>query len=277
MAAKTYKTKPFRIAVSGSTIDGRTIDDQWIGEVAKTFNRETYQPRVNIEHIRGISADPPFQCYGDVAALSVGEVELDFGKGPEKRKALFAEFELFENAKKLADAGQKVFTSMEVEPDWFGTKLAGLAGVAMTDSPASAGTQRLQFSRSGDKTVRIDSEGTLEFVESAAAAMPEADGFFKNLNALLGKHFGKAEPEPKPEPKVDPADPLAAFSAVMGEFAKSMDTAFTAQAVAQKAQFDALEAKVTKLASDVENTAAPGHQNRPKSEGFKNKAALTDC
>ena len=235
MAVKTIRTKPFRIALSGSTIDGRKIDDAWIKEIVQTFNLETYQPRVNIEHIRGISAEPPFQAYGDVVAVEAQNCQVDFGKGPETRLGLFAEFEFLDNAKKLNDAGQKVFTSMEVEPDWFGTGLAGLAGVAMTDSPASAATQRLVFSRSGDKTVRLDSDGILEFVEEMTGSSEAADGFFSKLTELLGNFTGKPKAEDNPAAKADddkaPAFDPAAFATLIEGLGKTFSTALAANAL----------------------------------------------
>src|SRR5690606_33204662 len=53
----------------------------------------------------------------------------------------------------MTKARQKIYTSVEVDPDFAGTGEANLVGLAVTDSPASLGTEMLQFSaQQGDKS-----------------------------------------------------------------------------------------------------------------------------
>ena len=80
-------SKFFRVAVEGATADGRTIERQQLVEMAASYNRETYAARVNMEHIRGITADPPFRALGDVIALKTEEVTLNIAGKDEKRLA----------------------------------------------------------------------------------------------------------------------------------------------------------------------------------------------
>jgi len=47
---------------------------------------------------------------------------------------------------KINQAGQKVYTSVEIDPKFADTGEAYLVGLAVTDSPASTGTSRLSFS-----------------------------------------------------------------------------------------------------------------------------------
>ena len=82
------KTKPFLLATAGSTVDGRVIDEKMLDEMAKSYDPKTYSARINLEHIRGISGQPPFRAYGDVLELSVGETDVNFNGKSEKRKAL---------------------------------------------------------------------------------------------------------------------------------------------------------------------------------------------
>ncbi|MCW3700793.1 GPO family capsid scaffolding protein [Burkholderia cenocepacia] len=68
----TNKTKFFRVAVEGATVDGREIKREWLTQMAKNYNRELYSARLNIEHLKGwapLSATNPFGAYGDVIAL----------------------------------------------------------------------------------------------------------------------------------------------------------------------------------------------------------------
>lgn len=139
------KSKFFRVAVEGGTSDGRVIERAWIEQMAANYNPATYGARVNCEHIRGFSPDKPFNAYGDVVALKAEEVTLNLNGKDEKRLALFAQIE--PNAQLLAanKAGQKVYSSIEVDPNFANAGKAYLVGLAVTDSPASLGTEMLSF------------------------------------------------------------------------------------------------------------------------------------
>ena len=50
------KSRFFRVAVEGATTDGRTIEANWLEEMAASYNPATYAARVNLEHIRGVTA-----------------------------------------------------------------------------------------------------------------------------------------------------------------------------------------------------------------------------
>jgi len=282
MSAKTIKTKPFLLATAGSTVDGRTIDDKMIKEMASSYNPKTYGARVNIEHIRGISADAPFHAYGDVVELSTGEVEVDFNGKKEKRLGLFGSFELLENAKKLNDAGQKVYPSIEIIPDFGGKGFAYLAGVALTDSPASIATERMQFNRTDPSRLNLagDAAALVEFVEENPGTTEAAAGFFQSLTNMLTGF--KAAPDGAPAAPAPAAAPaaagpdLAAFTTLLEGFAKQMDAALSAQQLAFTKQLELVEAKVTKLSTDIETTPAPGHVARPTGTGPNQNLAVKD-
>jgi hypothetical protein len=135
------KAKFKRVAVAGQTTDGRTIAPEWLTQAAKNYNQEKYGARVNLEHFRSIYPDSAFRAYGDVRAVYAEEVEID----GEKKMALFAEIDPTDDLIKLTKARQKVYTSIELDLDFAGTGEAYLVGLAVTDSPASLGTEYLQF------------------------------------------------------------------------------------------------------------------------------------
>ena len=137
------KTRFFRVAVEGATTDGRAIDRQWLLDAAETYNRDTYAARVNLEHVRGITADGPFQAYGDVLSLKTDTVELTVGGKTEKRLALFAEIDALDPLIAMNKKGQKLFSSVEIAPNFAGSGKAYFVGLAVTDSPASLGTEML--------------------------------------------------------------------------------------------------------------------------------------
>ncbi|WP_445620675.1 GPO family capsid scaffolding protein [Kushneria sp. Sum13] len=128
-----------RIATEGATTDGRKIERKWLEQMAANFNPDKYGCRINLEHIKGILPDSPFKAYGDVVGLKTEEND-------EGKLQLYADLDPTDELKALNKARQKVYTSMEVDPDFSDTGEAYLMGLAITDSPASLGTSMLQFS-----------------------------------------------------------------------------------------------------------------------------------
>src|SRR5690606_36075588 len=61
------------------------------------------------------------------------------------RRALFAQLEANDQLVELNRKGQKLFSSIEINPNFAGRGQAYLQGLAVTDNPASLGTEMLQF------------------------------------------------------------------------------------------------------------------------------------
>jgi hypothetical protein len=279
------KTKPFLLATAGATVDGRTIDDKMLKEMASSYDPKTYTARLNIEHIRGISGDKPFRAYGDVLELSTGEVDVNFNGRTEKRLGLFGVLDVTDDAKALNDAGQKVFPSIEVQDNFANKGFAYLMGCALTDSPAAIATDRLQFNRAmpGVLSVTADQSGiaaaAIEPSDEDTAAAETASsvkGFFTKLTEMLGGAApAKAEPEQKP---AAPAGlDLAAFAAELTKAGEGFATAIDKQAQAFNGAVASLRGEVTALKQQVENTADPKHQQRPPANGPTGQYARTDC
>lgn len=133
------KTKRFRVATSGPTVDGREIKPEWLKQAAANYDPALYAARINVEHLRGYGVNSDFGAFGDVIALHA-ETNKD------GRVELYAEIEPNEKAIAANKAGQKVYTSVELIPNFAGTGEAYMVGLALTDSPASLGTERLTFS-----------------------------------------------------------------------------------------------------------------------------------
>ncbi|QXZ10283.1 GPO family capsid scaffolding protein [Comamonas sp. Y33R10-2] len=133
------KSKWFRVATEGATTDGRSIQRTWIEQMAKNFSPAKYGARVWIEHMRGMLPDSAFAAQGDVLAIKAEAVE-------DGKLALFAQIKPLETLVAMNQKGQKIYTSIEVDPEFAGTGEAYLVGIAVTDSPASLGTELLQFS-----------------------------------------------------------------------------------------------------------------------------------
>ncbi|HAU5500827.1 TPA: GPO family capsid scaffolding protein [Cronobacter sakazakii] len=141
------KSKRFRIGVEGVTTDGRTIDRVWLTQMAANYSQQVYTAVVNMEHIKGYTPDSAFRRFGIVEALEAEEIS----EGPLKGKmALYAWIVPTDELVSMTAKLQKLFTSMEVNPKFSDTGEAYLVGLAVTDDPASLGTEMLQFSASAE-------------------------------------------------------------------------------------------------------------------------------
>ncbi|WP_102418087.1 GPO family capsid scaffolding protein [Vibrio cyclitrophicus] len=133
------------IATEGPTVDGRKITREWLSQMAESYDPKEYTALIWPEHRR-------FYGYGEnwgrVVELKVEEQD---GKMRLFAKLEPNQFLLDANSKK-----QKLFTSIEPEPDYKGEGRCYLMGLAATDSPASTGTSLLTFSRKNGETTRLE-------------------------------------------------------------------------------------------------------------------------
>lgn len=287
------KSKFFRVAVEGATAtDGRTIERSWIEDIAGNYKPETYGARVNMEHIRGFSPQPPFNAYGDVLSVKAEEVTIELNNVQEKRLALFAEIAPTPQLVTLTKDKQKIYTSIEVAPNFANTGKAYLVGLAVTDSPASLGTDILQFSAKADDAAAaalkatFDSrkqdkanhfsaalETSFEFVEVADAGGESALEKFAKL--VVEKLTGK-EPEAKPEPKTEPKPEGADFATMFQGLTVALAADRQADRAATDAKFAELTSQLSSLKTDLESTAPHTFTPRPTASGDAG-AIVTDC
>lgn len=295
------KTRFYRVAVEGQTTDGRTIERQWLIDAAATYNRETYAARINMEHVRGITAEKPFKAYGDVLSLKTEEVEIELAGRKEKRLALLAELDVTDELLAINKDRQKLYTSIEINPNFAQTGKAYLVGLAVTDSPASLGTEMLQFAASQGENnplaARKQDKGNLftaatEFeivLAEEPAANPDPTGVFASIKAFfdgLGKPSAQAPAAPAADAPAEPAAPApdAASFAAIGALMTQMATSVTELANGTKAEIARLTADVKALAEKLEGTPAAvpgtnaqGFVQRAAATGGNVNAARTDC
>ncbi|OCQ52332.1 Phage capsid scaffolding protein (GPO) serine peptidase [Photorhabdus australis subsp. thailandensis] len=124
------------IATEGDTVDGRVMEPQWILEAAELYNPELYTARIWPEHERG------FGAMGEVLAVKAA-------RDNDGVLRLYAQLRPNHHLLQANREGQLLFTSVELTPDgnFRGTGKTYLEGLAVTDSPASVGTTRLQFKK----------------------------------------------------------------------------------------------------------------------------------
>jgi hypothetical protein len=271
------KSKFFRAFVTGATIsDGRVITDEMIDQVVSTFNAETYTPRINIEHLAGFSPEPPFNGYGDVVAVKAQTDAFMIDGKSETRKALYCQVDGNDQLVALVKADQKPFPSVELTPSYAGTDKIGLIGLAFTDTPASIGTQRLQFSRTAPGTVFAASPDSvaLEFDAKPVEPTGIADAIRAGF-ASVAAMFRAGEPEKakdEPNPKAANDNDLAAFAVAIGD---TMATTLAAQLKPVTDAHTALQGEFATLKGKLETTEEPAFSRTPANGG--SGEPITDC
>lgn len=195
MASTTKPRKKFRVAVSGNTVDGREIQPQHLRDAAANYNLSVYAARVNIEHFLSPYPGSDFGAMGDVTALSTEDIT----EGPlAGRTALYAEIDPSDRMVQMTDKGQKVYSSIELAPQFALNGKAYVVGLAMTDTPASLGTDRLKFAaqqrasvmafnnQQGDPPMFTEAIEA-EVIELAAQRSDDGVKWFSRVMSILGK------------------------------------------------------------------------------------------
>ena len=139
--------KRFRVAREGQTVDGRAISRQHILEMANTYDPVEYTARINVEHSSGwggLSSDN-YPILGDVIAVDAQLDEYTINGVKVQLMGLYATLSALPVLVEANKQGKKLFTSIEFYPKFADTNQAYLVGLAVTDIPASRGTEPLKF------------------------------------------------------------------------------------------------------------------------------------
>ncbi|WP_085656145.1 GPO family capsid scaffolding protein [Pseudomonas sp. B11(2017)] len=275
---KKFRSNWFRVAVEGATSDKRTIKRSWLEQAAKNFNPTTYGARVWLEHFRSLLPDSPFKAYGDVLAVKAEEVEI----GGQKKLALFAQVEPTPDLIAMNKAKQKIYTSIEIDDSFADTGEAYIVGLAVTDSPASLGTDVLAFSaqkpdanpfkdRHYSETSMfseaIETELTFEEVEDKPSLGAQ---LFSKVQALLSGKQAK-----------DDADFTQISQAVeaVANHVKDLPDQVAAEksfSAGLKTQLEQLSKDFSELKTKLNTTQDHNQKTRPPVTGG-DKQVMTDC
>ncbi|EOB4972156.1 GPO family capsid scaffolding protein [Vibrio fluvialis] len=196
------------VATAGTTVsDGRVISESWINDMAELYDPEEYKALIWPEHYRSAWAVFEGNNWGEVE-------ELKAGKFKDKLR-LFAKLAPNHYLLEANKDGQKLFSSIEPEPDYKKEGRCYLLGLAVTDSPASSGTTRLRFSRV---------QG--QFTELECSALEEWDltpfynqgNEFSKFFALCKSFFTGEQPNDSNQPQPEEEEPMnqEQFNQVMG-------------------------------------------------------------
>lgn len=265
------KSKFFRVAVAGSTTDGRVIEATWIQQMADSYDPNTYTALGNLEHYRGFSPSSEFGTYAKVIALKAEEIEINGAK----KLALFAQVDAFDQLIELHNAGQKLFTSIEVNPNFADTGKAYLVGLAFTDTPASLGTQIMEFASKNpeanpfvskkqdkDNLFTAAEEADLQFEDGQDAP---AKGLFSKVLDWLKPQQEQQDNKNKDQFK-EVSDSLEAIAKTFGESQTKLQTVET-EFSELKTKHSKLEKDFTDLKAKLEGEENPGTPPAPENTG----------
>jgi len=162
--AKELITEWRRIGRSGPTIDGRNIEPEWLEQAAKNYTKEVFSAPIWPGHSR-------WYRLGTVEALRSAAND----NGGVDLFAQIAPNDYYLQANK---EGQRLHTSMELQPNFLETDEWYLTGLAATDEPASAATDEMKFSAQGKKDTLFSA-----FIENEPTAFnkEEVPHWFKSL------------------------------------------------------------------------------------------------
>lgn len=276
------KGKWFRIALEGATTDGRTIERVWLEQIAANFDPKKYGARINLEHFRGIYPDSPFKAYGDVIAVEAREEE-------DGKLGLYAQLEPTPELIAMTKAKQKIYTSCEIDPSFADTKQAYLVGLAVTDSPASLGTQVLEFAaknpdaspfkarKQSPQNVFSEAMEAAFELEANEPAAPKLLARVADLLGLVKKNTDKGDArfaditqavEALATHGKEQADTVATLAATNKALEKQVAD-LVAAAEKDREAFAALQTQLAKEGN--------GQPQRPAATGKSSTQALTDC
>ena len=176
-----------RVGRSGDTVDGREISEDDIYQAAESYDPEFYTALIWPEHYRW---------------YNLGKVtQLKAEKNNEGGADLFAKLSPNEYYQQHNSAGQKLFTSMELQPNFRESGKTYMWGLGATDSPASVATSEVRFSRVSAKDNTILFGQPLEVDMNNFSQSDEPPGWFK-------KFFNSTNKNQETDMKKEDADKL---------------------------------------------------------------------
>ena len=195
-----------RVAKSGAAIDGRNIEASWLNDAAEQYSKDTYTAIITLEHY-----DPEW-------AGNYGTVEAMEARQEDGGVSLYAKLAPTEQLVRINRAGQKLFTSIKVHPNFAETGKAYVYQIGVTDRPASLGTEQLAFRASDGEEILPGVElSTLNF------SSPEEQSLLSKIKALVSSaptftDSGDEDDDMKPEDLKALTDAIAAgFSSLKAD------------------------------------------------------------
>ena len=266
------------VATEGATTDGRTINRTWIEQMAANYDPKKYGARVNLEHIKWRymwNDDPHSKCYGDVVGLKTEE-------NAEGKLQLLAQIDPTDDLIKLNKDRQKIYTSIECDPNFADTGEAYLVGLAVTDNPASLGTEMFVFSAGASANPLNNRK---EKAENLFTAAIETELEFEEVKEKGLSVFAKIRALFADKEKTDDerfADQTQAIELLAEQTKETLEKLTELSADLAKQQSELTEVKATNESiqakfTTLEKAPSADFGKRPIVAGEGKSEFLTDC
>lgn len=259
----------FCVAMSGKTVDGREIKPDWLLEAAKSYNADFYAARIWFEHIRYYGA------MGDVFAV---KTEQDDKGIVRMYNRIIPSPELVY----LKNNSRALYSSIEVVPKLERTGKAYQIGLGVTDSPASFGTDRLEFAvRHLEPESLFTTELELQGLEFSTQRSLFDFGRFRGRNKTEEQLPEPRETHPESSVEDDDMTPeeykqaagevfqqqKQELATLLAEKLTEATTPLLEKLTAQQQELDALKEKQDKVIELATPIAGNGHQDREPHNG----------
>jgi hypothetical protein len=259
-----------RVATSGATVDGRVILPQELRDIAETYKPSFYTAVIWCDHERWPGS------HGTVYAVRLVEEAEDLEPG---EVALEAQLKPNDRLLYLNDQGQKLFTSIEITPDFRGKGKAYLTGMGVTDEPASVGTQELYFSHKNNRASYYAASVELGRLQDDSPSTAET-GLIHALTSFFKRFAADALPAETTPPQTESKPPMdeATATALKALLEQLLVVAAGIQAVIEPAAADAPEpdqAPIDDVSAAVDEIVTTAEEEREfRRSGGSNKAVL---
>jgi len=248
------------VATEGATVDGRAISPGWIKEMADSYSQDEYTALIWPEHNRSNWGKYEGNNWGVIEQL---KAEKRGGKLRLLAKMTPNDHLLSANAK-----SQKLFTSIEPNPDYKGKGTCYLMGCAVTDSPASSGTTRLKFSKSSDEEINIE-YSQLEEIEFSEC---QDSNLISNAINTLAKFFQSGGQLPEAGTNQQEEEPMnkEQFEKIDSTLSSIVD-----QQEKQQTQLNEFSTQLTKFSEQEKPEEKPADEKEEKPADDKQFSTLS--
>jgi len=254
MADRVLRTDWKRVGRSGPTVDGRTISPQMIDEMAASYDKTLFTALIWPEHQRYVN-------YGTVEELRATDNE----EGGRDLWAILSPNSFYTSSNQY---GQKLFTSMEITPDFRKSGKAYLSGLGATDDPASAATSEIRLSKTA-------AEGGI-ILTSAVESVDKTfeDPAPQNLLDQIKALFTHQDKDNDMADKAEIQNLKSELAELKTLFAKMKPDTTTETEPTADDKYSQLATKVQELTTKVEQAVAAFARQAPETD--KDKTAIQD-
>lgn len=258
------KSKWFKVATAGPTVDGREIKPSWLEDISDTYSQTEYTANIFKDH---------YHWYGNFGQV----IETKTEKDDKGRLCLFARIFANELLLKLNAAGQALFTSIYVIENFANSGKAYLGHLAITDNPASLGTEKMSFS--GNEGFVFTAEGAIELNFDDAESDDELEAKVRQRPGLFTRLFGSQHNDEQEDDDMKKEDLEKLFSRLEALEARFSTTPDSEEPPSEepdwKVKFETLEEKFNALQTQSQQSAELKNELDQLKQEFS--AALQDA